>query len=90
MNENINQYVHSCPECQKDQAVMHKLHGLLQPLKPGYSPWKSIAMHFISDLPLSEACDQLWVIIDRFPKMVHFIRLKKKNSKDADVSKVVT
>jgi hypothetical protein len=34
-------------------------------------------MDFITDLPLSEDCDQLWVIIDRFMKMAHFIPLKK-------------
>jgi hypothetical protein len=34
-------------------------------------------MDFIIDLPLSEDCNQLWVIIDRFAKMAHFIPLKK-------------
>jgi hypothetical protein len=28
-------------------------------------------------LPLSEDCNQLWVIIDRFIKMAYFIPLKK-------------
>jgi hypothetical protein len=35
-------------------------------------------MDFITDHPLSDGCDQLWVIIDRYTKMVHFISLKKK------------
>jgi hypothetical protein len=35
-------------------------------------------MDFITDLPLSKDCDQLWVIIERFTKMAHFIPLKKK------------
>jgi hypothetical protein len=35
-------------------------------------------MDLITDLPLSEDCDQLWVIIDRFTKMAHFIPLKKE------------
>jgi hypothetical protein len=34
-------------------------------------------MDFITDLPLSEDCNQLWVIIDRFMKIAHFILLKK-------------
>jgi hypothetical protein len=34
-------------------------------------------MDFITDLPLSEDSDQLWVIVDRFMKMAHFIPLKK-------------
>jgi hypothetical protein len=32
-------------------------------------------------LLLSKECDQLWVIIDRYTKMAHFIPLKKKNKK---------
>jgi hypothetical protein len=35
-------------------------------------------MDFITDLPLSEDYDELWVIIDRFTKMAHFIPLKKE------------
>jgi hypothetical protein len=35
-------------------------------------------MDVIRDLPLSEDCDQLWVIVDRFTKMAHFIPLKKE------------
>jgi hypothetical protein len=51
--------------------------GLLSPLELPYTPWISIAMDFITDLPLSEDCDQLWVIVHRFTKMAHFIPLKK-------------
>ena len=35
-------------------------------------------MDFITELPPLEKCDQLWVIIDRFTKMAHFIPLKEK------------
>jgi len=35
-------------------------------------------MDFITELPLSEGCDQLWVVIDRFTKMAHFIPLREK------------
>jgi hypothetical protein len=34
-------------------------------------------MDLITDLALSEDCDQLWVIVDKFTKMAHFIPLKK-------------
>jgi hypothetical protein len=90
MNEDSIQYVPSYPECQKKNAARHKSYGLLQPLEPGYCPWKSIAMDFITDLPLSEGCDQLWVMIDRFTKMAHFIPLKKQNKKVEDLAKVFT
>ena len=47
-----------------------------------YAPWQSIAMDFITELPLSEGCDQLWVIVDRFTKMAHFIPLREKTAAD--------
>jgi hypothetical protein len=51
---------------------------LLSPLELPYVPWISITMDFITDLPLSEDCHQVWVIVDRFTKMAHFIPLKKE------------
>jgi hypothetical protein len=78
MDQEIIEYIRSCLECQKDKATRHKAYGLLSPLKLPYTPWTSIAMDFITDLPLSEDCDQLWVIIDRFTKMAHFIALRKE------------
>jgi len=39
-------------------------------------------MDFITELPRSEGCDQLWVIVDRFTKMAHFIPLKEKTALD--------
>jgi len=39
-------------------------------------------MDFITELPLSEGCDQLWVVIDRFTKMAHFIPLREKTAAD--------
>jgi hypothetical protein len=77
MDQEIIEYVRSCLERQKDKATRHKPYGLLSPLELPYAPCTSIAMEFITDLPLSEDCDQLWVIIDRFTKMAHFIPLKK-------------
>ena len=43
-------------------------------------------MDFITELPLSEDCDQLWVVIDRFTKMAHFLLLPKQKKTDADLA----
>jgi len=75
MNERIIDFVRSCPECQKNKAARHQPYGLTSPLELPYAPWQSIAMDFITELPLSDGCDQLWVIIDRFTKMAHFLPL---------------
>jgi len=86
MNERIIDFVRSCPECQKNKAACHQLYGLSSPLELPYAPWQSIAMDFITELPLSEGCDQLWVVIDRFTKMAHFLPLKVEKKTVADLA----
>jgi len=82
MNERIIDFVRSCPECQKNKASRHQPYGLSSPLELPYAPWQSIALDFIMELPLSDGCDQLWVVIDRFTKMAHFIPLREKTAAD--------
>jgi len=86
MNERIIDFVKSCPECQQNKATRHQPYGLIAPLELPYAPWQSIAMDFITELPLSGKCDQLWVIIDRFTKMAHFLPLKKEKKTAADLA----
>jgi len=82
MNECIINFVRSCPEYQRNKASRHQPYGLSSPLELPYAPWQSIAMDFITELPVSEGCDQLWVIIDRFTKMAYFIPLTEKTAAD--------
>jgi len=86
MNEQIIDYVRSCPECQKNKTARHQPYGLSSPLELPYAPWQSIAMDFITDLPTSEGCDQLWVIIDRFTKMAHFVPLPQNEKMAAHLA----
>jgi hypothetical protein len=88
MDETIIDYIQSCDECQKDKTARHLKYGLLQPLELPYAPWRSIAMDFITDLPESSGCDQLWVVVDRFTKMAHFIPLQKDGKTTADLAKI--
>jgi len=82
MNEQIINFVRSCPECQRNKASRHQPYGLASPLELPYAPWQSIAMDFITDLLPSEGRNQLWVVIDRFTKMAHFIPLREKTASD--------
>jgi len=43
-------------------------------------------MDFITELPVSEGCDQLWVIIDQFTKMAHFLPLRTEGKTVADLA----
>jgi transposase InsO family protein len=45
-------------------------------------------MDFITDLPESSRYDQLWVVVDRFTKMAHFITLQKDSKTTVDLAKI--
>jgi len=86
MNERIIDCVRSCPKCQQNKTSRRQPYGLSSPLELQYAPWQSIAMDFITELPELEGYDQLWVVIDRFTKMAHFLLLRKEGKKAADLA----
>ena len=86
MNKRITDFVRSCPKCQQNKASQHQPYGLSSPLELPYAPWQSLAMDFITELLESEGCDQLWVVIDRFTKMAHFLPLRKEGKMAADIA----
>jgi hypothetical protein len=45
-------------------------------------------MDFITDLPMSEGHDSIWVIVDRFTKIAHFISLKSDVKKAPDLARI--
>ncbi|KAH0610986.1 uncharacterized protein H6S33_011413 [Morchella sextelata] len=75
MNEWIDDYVRSCDECQRNKPSRHKKYGALLPLSTPHSVWQSISMDFVVQLPESKGYNQIWVVVDRFSKMSHFIPL---------------
>ena len=78
MDTDITEYIQACPDCQRDKSRRHRRYGLLSPLELPHAPWQSTAMDFITDLPRSNGCTELWVVIDRFSKMAHFIPLRRQ------------
>jgi hypothetical protein len=67
---------------------MTKTARLLQPLKIPQWKWKEISMDFIVGLPTTQSSyDSIWVIVDRFLKVAHFILVKAtyKGAKLADL-----
>ena len=77
MRETIKRYVRNCDICRRSKVVRHAHYGMLQPNEVPDQPWKSIAMDFITDLPISDGYDTVLVVIDRLTKMSHFIPCKK-------------
>jgi len=56
--------------------MRHKKFGLLEPLEVPMRPWTAISMDFIVGLPKSNGYTKIWVLVERFSKMAHFIPLR--------------
>ena len=75
MKDAIKQYIKECTICQQAKVEHVKLPGLLDPLPVPSQPWTIISLDFIEGLPLSNRCDVIMVVIDKFTKYGHFIPL---------------
>jgi hypothetical protein len=77
MKRAIAEYVALCDNCQRVKAECQRLAGLSQPLKIPQWKWEEISMDFIIGLPTTESgYNSIWVIIDHFSKVAHFIPVK--------------
>ncbi|XP_054801490.1 uncharacterized protein LOC129305505, partial [Prosopis cineraria] len=71
-----------CDKCIKCRQAKSKIqpHGLYSPLPVPSHPWEHISMDFVIGLPKSSAGkDSIFVVVDRFSKMAHFIACAKTN-----------
>jgi hypothetical protein len=77
MKRAIAEYVALCDNCQRVKAGRQRPTGLLQPLMIPQWKWEEISMDFNVGLPtLQYGYDSIWVIVDRFLKVAHFIPIK--------------
>ena len=84
----IEDYVCWCPDCQKNKAAHHTHCRVLHPLELAYKPWDTVSVDFIADLPVSNVCSSIWVVVDRFTKMSHCIPLKDGEKKAPDLVRI--
>ena len=68
----VNEYVKSCDTCARNKPSHEKRHGQLRPLPIPPSPWSSVSMDYIVELPPSRGCNAIYVVVDRLTKMAHF------------------
>ena len=73
LRSDIHDYIKTCPECQKAKPRHDKPFGHIMPLPIAQSPWTDISMDLITQLPESDNSDAIFVVVDRFSKMAHFI-----------------
>src|SRR5437588_7178951 len=75
MDLEVEEYVRSCDSCQWNKVTPYKKYGLIDPLDIPKCLWEDISMDFIVGLPESGGQTEIWVIVDRFSKMAHFMPL---------------
>ena len=77
IREDIKGFIKNWDTCPRTKVVRHVPCRLVQSNEAPDRPWKSIAMHLITNLPKSEGYDTILVVIDQLTKMSHFIRCWK-------------
>ena len=77
MKKDVVNFIKGCHICTRNKSVKHLPYGLLQPLPIPEARWTSVSMDFITDLPVSQKFDSIFVVKDRLTKNAHFIPCRK-------------
>ena len=77
MRRDVERMCERCVTCKKAKSKVLP-HGLYLPLPIPDSPWTDISMDFVLGLPRTRTGrDSIFVVVDRFSKMAHFIACHK-------------
>ena len=77
LKRDVQRICEQCIACRKAKSRVQP-HGLYTPLPVPTEPWVDISMDFVLGLPRSKkGRDSIFVVVDRFSKMAHFIACHK-------------
>ena len=77
MKQDVERVCGRCVTCRQAKSRVQP-HGLYTPLPIPSEPWIDISMDFMLGLPRTRTGkDSIFVVVDRFSKMTHFIPCHK-------------
>ncbi|XP_071928059.1 uncharacterized protein [Coffea arabica] len=73
MRSDVERHIERCVTCHQAKSKVHP-YGLYKPLPIPHEPWVDLSMDFVLGLPRTrKGHDSIYVVVDRFSKMAHFI-----------------
>ena len=89
MRQFVEDFVRTCDTCCTAKMSRHHPYGLLESLPIPSQTWQSIALNFITDLPLSKGFNAILTVVDRYTKMAHFLPCTKEISNEETIETIM-
>lgn len=76
LRNQVQEFVAACSVYQQAKTEKVPYPGLLQPLPVPEQAWQVVSLDFIEGLPTSSKYNCILVVVDKFSKYSHFLKLK--------------